>query len=225
MRAYVKAFMTILFVLCFLVSGCSSCKKLCACNPQKQVLFNGKNLDGWVCHLEDETVDPESIWLVKDGVLLCTGETNGYIRTEASYENYRLHVEWRWVLDAYNSGVLVHIQGEDKVWPKCIECQLWANKAGDFVLMQHTGITIDGQDRMDPDKAFVILDKMEPTSEKPLGQWNSYDIECTLGSMSCSVNGVLQNMGTNPTVTSGKIALQSEGGPIEFRNIYLEPIE
>jgi len=39
------------------------------------------------------------------------------------------------------------------------------------------------------------------------------------------VNGVLQNEGTDASVTSGWICLQSEGSPIEFRNIYLQPLD
>ena len=40
-----------------------------------------------------------------------------------------------------------------------------------------------------------------------------------------TVNGVLQNEGTDATPSSGPICLQSEGSPIEFRNIYLEPVD
>jgi len=39
------------------------------------------------------------------------------------------------------------------------------------------------------------------------------------------VNGVLQNKGTKATDTSGWICLQSEGSQIEFRNIYVKPID
>jgi hypothetical protein len=39
------------------------------------------------------------------------------------------------------------------------------------------------------------------------------------------VNGVLQNVATGCSVSSGKICLQSEGTPIEYRNIYIEPLE
>jgi hypothetical protein len=35
---------------------------------------------------------------------------------------------------------------------------------------------------------------------------------------------VLQNKGTGINPTEGNIALQSEGGPIQFRNIYLQPL-
>ena len=54
---------------------------------------------------------------------------------------------------------------------------------------------------------------------------NSYDIYCDQDVIRCYVNGVLQNVGTNASDTSGWICLQSEGGPIEFRNIYIEPLD
>ena len=39
------------------------------------------------------------------------------------------------------------------------------------------------------------------------------------------LNGVLQNEGTDATLRAGWICLQSEGSPIEFRNIYIVPAE
>lgn len=41
--------------------------------------------------------------------------------------------------------------------------------------------------------------------------------------LGCYVNGMLQNQGAGATITSGWICLQSEGSPIEFRDIYIEP--
>ncbi len=38
-------------------------------------------------------------------------------------------------------------------------------------------------------------------------------------------NGVLQNVATKCSASSGKICLQSEGTPIEYRNIYIEPLK
>ena len=38
------------------------------------------------------------------------------------------------------------------------------------------------------------------------------------------VNGVLQNKGTDAYTDAGQICLQSEGGPIEFRNVIIEPL-
>ena len=51
------------------------------------------------------------------------------------YSDYKLHVEWRWPVEATNSGVFIHGQKPDTIWLKCIECQLKAGNAGDFVCM------------------------------------------------------------------------------------------
>ncbi len=192
---------------------------------KKEVLWNGEDFTGWVRFVPDATVDVNDVWRIRGNAIYCKGQPNGYMRTEKKYKNYHLHVEWRWPEEPTNSGVLLHAQGPEQVWPVCIECQLQAGNAGDFVLIGGPGITVDGVDRQNVDKQFVVIDKMAPTSEKPAGQWNSYDINCKGGSISCYVNGVLQNEGTKATLKSGWICLQSEGSPIEFRNIYIVPVE
>jgi len=191
---------------------------------QKITLWNGKDFTGWKLYVPDEDVNVQDIWSVKDGVVRCKGKPNGYMRTKDKYANYRLHLEWRWPDEPTNSGVLLHASGEDQVWPKCIECQLKAGSAGDLVLMGGAGITIDGKDMQNIEKRFVVIPKKQQSSEKPAGRWNTYDIYCDKGTISCYVNGVLQNEGTAATITTGWICLQSEGSPIEFRNIYIEQL-
>ena len=66
------------------------------------------------------------------------------------------------------------------------------------------------------------IEKFEESSENEPGEWNSYDITSVDGDIKVIVNGVVQHTGTEMTLTSGKIALQSEGSPMQFRNIYLE---
>ena len=188
---------------------------------QKVVLWNGKDFTGWTRVVQDPGVDVNDVWRVRDGVLWCSGKPNGYMRTQKSYADYHLHVEWRWPETPANSGVFLYVGGSDRVWPVCIECQLKAGSAGDFVLMNGAALTVDGTPRRNPAQQFVSVKKKNPSSEKPAGQWNSYDIECRGGSVRCLVNGVLQNEGTNASPSSGWICLQSEGGPIEFRNLYL----
>jgi len=192
---------------------------------KKTVLWNGEDFTGWERFVPGAAVDVNDIWRIREGAIYCKGVPNGYMRTQTSHKNYHLHLEWRWAEEPSNSGVLLHASGPDKVWPNCIECQLKAGSAGDFVLIGGTGITVDGVDRQNPKKQFVVAEKMAPTSENPAGQWNSYDIHCKGDTIRCFVNGVLQNEGTGATVTSGWICLQSEGSPIEFRNIYLLPTE
>ncbi len=199
-------------VLCCLLtlavlSGCSG----------KTALFNGQNLDGWVPVLADPSADPAAVWSVQDGVLRCDGKPNGYIRTEQTYSDYRLHLEWRWPEKPTNSGVLLHITGPDKLWPTCIEAQLMYQNAGDFYAIGGTEFKQLQSGRR--------LAKQHDTNETEPGQWNTYDIVCRDNTITLTVNGLVQNRATETSVSAGPIGLQSEGSPIEFRNIYLEPLE
>jgi hypothetical protein len=193
---------------------------------QKQALFDGRTLTGWTpCLAADAAVTPAQVWSVKDGVIRCEGKPNGYIRTNEEFSDYTLHVEWRWPETPTNSGVLLHVAGPDKVWPPCIEAQLQTGNAGDFITIgPGTGINVNGvQYTTPPDQVAMAVAKQHPSSEKPAGQWNSYDIVCQDDTVRLYVNGVLQNTGTQASLKRGSICLQSEGSPIEFRNIYIKP--
>ncbi|MBN1465982.1 DUF1080 domain-containing protein [candidate division KSB1 bacterium] len=194
--------------------------------PEKTVLFNGADLTGWKLVVSADSVDVNDVWSVADGVVRCAGAPNGYMMTETSYANYRLHLEWRWVGEPTNSGVLLHCQSpvESLFWPNCLECQLQAGNAGDFVLIGPGKITVDDSTYVNPDR-FTIIRKKHPSNEKPAGEWNVYDIEARGTAVACWVNGLMQNNGVDGALSSGPIALQSEGSAIEFRNIYLFPLE
>lgn len=201
---------------------------LSACNNTEKIeLFNGENLDNWTIFLPD-SVDEESVFRAEDGKLFVGGMPFGYIRTKKEYGSYELHLEWRWVEEPANSGVLLHTTGDDIVWPNCIEAQIKAGNAGDFVLMrQGTGLTVkDSIYMVEPEqRPYMAIPKFEESSELAPGQWNSYDIRVTDEKIELKVNGTVQNIGTAPTKTKGNICIQSEGGPMEFRNIYLKPIK
>ncbi len=197
---------------------------------EKIVLWNSKDFTGWKLVVSDPSHDVSKTWSVKDGVVRCTGKPSGYMRTEKNYANYLLHVEWRWTTEPGNSGVLVHMSGPDKVWPKCLECQMYAGSAGDILVIGEgkgylIGVQVAERAKGGPRiKGRTVL-KLKKSSERPTGQWNSYDIICKDDWAVLFVNGVLQNVVTKCTITSGKICLQSEGKPVEFRNIYIEPLE
>lgn len=196
-----------------------------ACNTdQKVVLFNGGNLDNWIVYTEDPETDPSQLFRAEDGVIRVAGTPSGYLRTRESYGDYELHLEWRWTGEPVNSGVLLHLQGEEMIWPNSIECQLKHRQAGDVVLIgEGAGITVgDSVYLVEPEQSrFVVIPRTEESSENPPGQWNSYDIRSLDGNLEVRVNGVLQNRGSGMTLREGKIALQSEGAPMEFRNIFL----
>jgi hypothetical protein len=185
---------------------------------EKIQLFNGKDLDNWVFQLKDPAVDPASVFTVQKGVIHISGNPFGYMRTKNVYSDYKLHVEWRWPVEATNSGVFVHGQEPDAIWLKCVECQLKAGNAGDFVCMNGA----DMNERTD--KSNAVVNKKAGSSEKQTGEWNTMEVICKTNTIEVFVNGVLQNKGTNVNVTKGFICLQSEGKDIEFRNIFLNKL-
>ena len=197
---------------------------LSLCATKKQMLWNGRDLEGWTFVLETDSVKSSDVWSVKDGVILCKGVPNGFMRTNESHSNYRLHVEWRWPETAGNSGVFLHLNGPDRVWPNCIECQLHSGNAGDFVLIGDSRLTVKDSTYNVADR-FQAIPKQQASSEKPAGEWNVYDILVSGDSITCSVNGVLQNQGVKASRSRGPIGLQSEGAPIEFRNVWIHTVK
>lgn len=182
-------------------------------------LFNGNDLSNWVFKLKDPSVDPATVFTVKDGVIHISGNPFGYMRTKEKYSDYKLHVEWRWPSEATNSGVFIHAQEPDSIWLRCVECQLKAGNAGDFVCMNGSDMTEK------TDKSKIVVPKSGASSEKPAGEWNIMEVVCSGNNISVTVNGVLQNNGTGLNISKGSICLQSEGKDIEFRNVYLKKLK
>jgi hypothetical protein len=209
----------LLLVLTLVVFSCSTEKKI--------ELFNGQDLDNWNIIVGSEDGEPKDLFYVEDGLMNTIGDPFGYIRTKESYSNYKLHLEWRWTEEPSNSGVLLNVQGPELIFPHCVEAQLMHGKAGDFVLMgKGAAITVKDSTYLvtSEERRYLAIPKFEESSENPAGEWNSYDITSKDGILELYVNGVLQNKGTGTTLTEGNIALQSEGGPMQFRNIYLQPL-
>ena len=184
-------------------------------------LFNGKDLAGWVCVVDSlGEVPAGEVFTVRDGNIRIAGQPFGYMRTARQYGDYRLHAEWRWIGKPSNSGLFQRIQEGDELWPSLIECQLESGNAGD--LLGLGGATMAGVES--PEGGVPVKKRVGGASEKPAGEWNEAEVICKGDRITVYVNGVLQNecSGVN---TRGYIALQSEGGPLEFRNIYLTEVE
>ncbi len=213
-----------LLLIGMVISGIllSTCTK-----DNKVLLFNGQDLSNWEKVVFEEA-DVDDVFQVEDGVIKVLGVPNGYILTQGSYSNYQLHVEWRWSTVPSNSGVLLHVQETNRVeWPLCIESQLKSGNAGDIVMIGHgAGVSVgDSTYFISPEEGrFKVSPKFEESSENPAGEWNTYDITCSGDNIEIIVNGVLMNNASKSTLSSGPIGLQSEGTPIEFRNVYLIPL-
>lgn len=191
-------------------------------NAQKtQKLFNGKDLSNWNFVVDKNSVPAEKVFSVEDGLIQIAGQPFGYMYTKEKYSNYKLHVEWRWPDGkGTNSGIFLLIEEPKNPFPNGIECQLHAGDAGDFVLL-------GGSDLVEyfgkgPRPQFPVVKKNAESSEKPAGEWNEANIFVKDGVITVYVNGVYQNTGTN-RVKEGFIGLQSEGGPVQFRNVTVQP--
>ncbi len=184
----------------------------------KMDLFDGKSLAGWTFVSKGTNAPADAIWSVTNGVIRCLGKPYGYARTFQRYHDYQLHAEWRFPVAPGNSGVFLYLNPPDKVWPYCFEAQLLSGDAGE--VRMNGGSSANG---ITPDHPHFVP-RQQASSEKPIGEWNAYDITCRGNTITVRVNGVLQNTITGASTNSGAIGLQAEGGLIEFRNIYLEPL-
>ena len=135
----------------------------------------------------------------------------------------------RWPADAVknsNSGVLVHVASgpvDRNTWPLCFQVQTKITRVGDLLPM--AGAKFVEPLSTAPGAMTPQLERRQPDSEKPLGEWNSFDIVCRGDTLEVSVNGVLQNTVTRCEPHAGKIGIQCEGFPYELRNLRLTPLE
>src|SRR3954471_18028111 len=86
----------------------------CAAPAAPSALFNGHDFAGWE-FVTTPAIDIAAVCKQQpDGVIAAAGAPVGFIATTASYENYRLHAEWRWPGKPGNGGVLLHIASGPK---------------------------------------------------------------------------------------------------------------
>jgi hypothetical protein len=166
-------------------------------------LFDGRSLAGW------KTVGAEKdTWAAHEGKLACSGKPNGYIRTETEYGDYVLEAEYRFVEKGGSTGLLLHVREPDRVWPASIEIQLDHKLLGNFIRIGEV--------------AFEAAPRSEDR-EKPPGQWNHFRATCRGDVIEFEANGKKVSEGRKCNPTRGTIGFQSEGVPVELRNIWLVP--
>ena len=188
-----------------------------SCSPKKTALFNGSDLTGWVFVTDPNSQEDASrTFTASDGLIHIAGQPFGYMRTEQKYTDYVLHTEWRWSGEPADGGIFIMLHDGDRVWPTGIQCQMKGGELG----MLMGGIPIEGVEA--PNGFYKKgLDDMTH-AEKPAGEWNETEITCCGGLVSVAINGVKVNE-AHCEAKEGYIGIQSEGGPLEFRNIYLIP--
>lgn len=160
--------------------------------------------------------EPETWTATADGVS-CTGKPRGYLYSKLPCENFTWRLDYRFPRPKSlkedskfkgNTGFLVYITGEQKLWPVCIEVQ------GKFIQMA----AIKENGGADP----VMVDDDEAAREKArnaVGKWNSLEIISKSGALAVSLNGTAISSAKSGPLMSGLIGIQAEDHPFEVRRM------
>lgn len=185
-------------------------------------LFNGRDLTGWV----NVNCAPET-WTVRDGLIHCTGHPIGALRTPRQYENFILELEWRHLTNGGNSGVFIWaspIAAPGVPFLRAVEVQVldngydakgkneWFTTHGDVFPIH--GNTMKPFGRHNGMRSFPSEERSNPSP-----QWNHYRVVCSNGVIRLHVNGKEVSGGEECNYRKGYLGLESEGAPVEFRNI------
>jgi hypothetical protein len=185
----------------------------------------------------------EDTWTWKNGEAHCTGQPVGVIRSKEQVKNFELVVEWRHLKPAGNSGVFVWVPEESLKdlapgrLPHGIEVQVLDNGYAEQ-FKQRTGKEPDwftthgdvfavGSSKMKP---FPPLSpngsRSFPTERrsKSAGEWNHYYVRAINGEVRLWVNGKEVSGGTECQPATGYLCLESEGSPVEFRNLRIREL-
>jgi hypothetical protein len=184
-------------------------------------------------------------WSWKDGLVHCTGKPVGVMRTQKQYTNFEFVAQWRHLESGGNSGVFVWTAESalkdlpPGVLPKCgIEVQVldlgftekfekthgkgsvnWFTTQGDVFPVGTAKIkpfppTSPSGERSFPRKNLT----------KGVGEWNHYYIRAINGEIRLWVNGEEVSGGENCDPKTGYLCLESEGAPVEFKNLRIREL-
>jgi len=185
----------------------------------------------------------ESTWSMKGGLIHCTGSPVGVIRSKQPITNFELVVEWRHLKSAGNSGVFVWVTeaslkdlAPNKL-PQGIEVQILdhgyaeqyekrTGKKPDW-FTTHGDVFPTGDSKMKPFPPVAPNSSRSfPTKNlsKPTPEWNHYYVRAINGEVRLWVNGEEVSGGTNCEPATGFLCLESEGSPVEFKNLKIREL-
>ena len=187
-------------------------------------------------------------WSFNNGQIQCTGIPTGVMRTKEPVKNFELVVQWKHLKPGGNSGVFVwasdesikalHAGNHTKRLPDGIEVQILDHAFRDNYVKK-TGKTQDLFFTTNGDvfpTGTAKLKPFEPRSpngsrsfprkelSKGAGEWNHYYVRAINGEVRLWVNGEEVSGGTGAEPPMGYLCLESEGSPIEFKNLRIREL-
>ena len=208
-------------------------------------LFNGKNLDGWwgaktenpekwmnlsVTEFkkkwEESQQDIHKHWSVDNGVLVNDGK-GLFLTTEKNYGDFELLLEYKTVAGA-DSGIYLRGIPQIQIWDTTKEGGKWKLGAdkGSGGLWNNGPAGAPGRDPL-------------VHADKPFGQWNRFRITMKGNLVTIILNDQLvvdeaplinywdrksPLEKRKPLIAEGPIQLQTHGGEIRWRNIYIKEL-
>ncbi|MEC7407985.1 MAG: DUF1080 domain-containing protein [Planctomycetota bacterium] len=200
-------------------------------------IFDGKTMDGWharphfspieLAAMEEDArqakmdqwmADAKKHWTIEDGELVNDGQ-GAYLVTNKDYTDYELMLEYKTVPRA-DSGI--YLKGTPQV-------QIWDyTETNKFRLNANLGSgglwnNSQGAPGKDP---FVLADH-------PFGEWNQFHITQVGARTTVKLNGklvvdsaIMENFWDrkSPLFRSGPIELQTHGGEIRWRNLWVREL-
>jgi hypothetical protein len=200
-------------------------------------LFNGQDLTGW---WGLKTVDPRKVWELSaeqlaekkaaeqqdfakhwtvDGADLVNDGFGAYATTDKDYGDIELHVSYKTVPKA-DSGIYLRGTPQVQIWDSTEEekFKLGADKGSGGLWNNNPG---------NPGKDPLVL------ADKPFGEWNDFRITQVGARTTVYLNdklvvdhAIMDNFWDRkqPLFPKGPIQLQTHGGEIRWKNVYLREI-
>jgi hypothetical protein len=183
-------------------------------------------------------------WSWKGGVLHCTGRPVGVMRTRKQYTNFELVVQWKHLESGGNSGVFVWAPEASLKdlkpghLPKSgIEVQIldhgYTQKFEKATGKKAINFTTNGDvfpygtakmRPLPPTSPNGIRGFPRKNLSKGFGEWNHYYVRAVNAEIRLWVNGEEVSGGEKCEPRTGFLCLESEGAPVEFKELRIREL-
>jgi hypothetical protein len=183
-------------------------------------------------------------WSFKDGIIHCTGKPTGVMRSQKQYTNFEIVAQWKHLQSGGNSGIFVwappaaleglkpgdlpktgiEVQildhGFTKQWEKQTGGKAnWFTTNGDVFPVEKSTMK-----PFPPTAPKSMRSFPRKNLSKGVDQWNHSYVRCINGEIRLWVNGEEVSGGADCTPRSGYLCLESEGAPIDFKEVRIREL-
>jgi hypothetical protein len=183
-------------------------------------------------------------WTWTGGSVKCTGKPVGVIRSKKPFKNFELVAQWRHLQSGGNSGIFIWASEEafkdlkPNSLPKVgIEIQILDHGFAEQWEKQHGAksdwFTTNGDVFPVEKSQMTPFEPMAPNKQrsfprknrsKGVGEWNHYYVRAINGEVRLWVNGEEVSGGTECKPSEGYLCLESEGAPVEFKELRIREL-